>query len=88
MLAGCAWYLSKLVKHQKDAWVSFTNLQAEMSDANKRSAEILAFLKLTFNKDFAKKVEDVIRIKENTPPTVKILCDDGKWHDLPEDRGF
>ncbi len=88
LIAGCAWYLSKLVKYQKDAWIVSANLDAELSDANKKADEILAFLKLTFNKDFAKKVEDVIHIRENIPATVKVLCDDGKYHDLPEDRGF
>ncbi len=86
--AASAWFLYKLVRYQKDAWIVSSNLHAELSDANKKAEEIMAFLKLTFNKDFAKKVEDVIHIKEGMPPTVKVLCDDGKYHDLPEDRGF
>ena len=88
LIAGCAWYLSKIMKFQKDSWVSFANLHAEMSDVNKQIKEIHAFLKLTFNKKFADKVEDMIHIKENIPATVRVLCDDNKWHDLPEDKGF
>lgn len=88
LLAGCAWYLSKIMRFQKDSWISFTNLHAELSDMNKQIKEVQAFLKLTFNKKFADKVEDMIHIKENILSTVKVLCDDGKYHELPEDRGF
>jgi hypothetical protein len=88
LIAGCAWYLSKIMRFQKDSWISFTNLHAELSDMNKQIKEVQAFLKLTFNKKFADKVEDMMHIKENIPSTVRVLCDDNKWHDLPEDKGF
>ena len=88
LLAGIAWYLSRMTNYLKDVWVYFNLASKEQADTNLKLDEMLAFLKITFNKNFAEKLEDVIRAKEGLPPTVKVLCDDGKEHELPEDIGF
>ncbi len=72
----------------KELWMYYNDAAKEQADTNAKLDEMSAFLKLTFSKDFAKKVEDVIHIKENIPETVKVLCDDGKMHDLPVDVGW
>ena len=88
LLAGIAWYACKSANYLKDVWVYFNLASKEQADTNLKLDELLAFLKITFNKNFAEKLEDVIRAKEGLPPTVKVLCDDGKEHELPEDIGF
>lgn len=102
LIAGAAWFLQKMITHLgamakeqaitndylKDLWMYYNTAAKEQADTNTKLDELTAFMKLTFNKDFAKKVEDVLRIKEDIPKTVMTLCDDGKYHDLPIDRDF
>lgn len=102
LLFGIAWCGNKsvkitneILKEQRAAttslsnlWIYYSNAEKEQIDTNKKLDEVYAFLKLTFNKDFAKKIEDVMRIKENVPNTVKVRCDDGEEHELAVDDGF
>ncbi len=87
-LSVAVFLLYKILCISKDNWIFYDTMRGEYEDTNRKLDEMLAFMKLTFNKDFAKKVEDVIRIKENIPTTVKIRCDDGLEHELPVDHGF
>ena len=88
LLAGIAYFLYKILAVLKDHWIFYDNMRGEYEETNKKMDDVLSFLKLTFNKDFAKKVEDVINIKENIPQTVRRMCDDGEYHEVPIDHGW
>jgi hypothetical protein len=88
LLAGIAWYAHKLVELKKKEWISNEYMRGEAESLNRKLVEIHDFLKLTFNKDFAAKVEDIIKIKESTPATTKRMCDDGQYHEVAIDHGW
>ena len=102
LLGGAVWflhklnlYLSALAKEQadtnaqlKDLWMYYETAGKEQADTNKKLDELIVLFRGTFSKEFKDKFEDFVKIKENIPQTVKVLCDDGKYHDLPIDRDF
>lgn len=100
--AGAVWYLRKISEYTfklcgeqavtngylKDLWLYYENAAKEQVDTNKKLDELVALFRTTFTEKYAAKLDDVINIKKNMPETVKVLCDDGKYHDLPVDEGF
>lgn len=72
----------------RDSWIFYDNIFDELRTTNKKSDEVLAFLKLTFNRNFAQKIEDVMRIKSGAPQTIRRVCADGEEHEVPIDAGF
>jgi hypothetical protein len=88
LLAGIAWFLHKILKLNEQEWVVSQLIRGALEDNNAKMAEMVSFFKVTFNKDFAAKIEDIVRIKENAPATVRRLCDDGEYHEVPIDKGW
>lgn len=90
--AVCAYFAWKIYRVLCDSWVFYDNLLKETQDMNKdiceKMNEMLAFAKLTFNQDFAKRLEETIKGKYNTTPTTMVLCDDGKERELPIEHGW
>jgi len=88
LLGAAVYYLRKNYIASCDAWVFYDNLRGEAEETNKKLDELIAFFKLTFNKEFAQRVEDIIKIKNGTPATTEIIGMDGKPYVVPVDIGW
>ena len=88
LLGVAVYYLRKNYIASCDAWIFYDNLRGEAEDMNKKLTELNAFMKLTFNKKFAERVEDIIKIKNGTPATTEIIGMDGKPYVVPVDQGY
>jgi len=71
-----------------DTWIPYENINSEIERSNAKFDELMAFMKTTFNNEFAKKVEDIMRVKAGMPQTTKIKGDDGNEYEVPVDPGW
>ena len=76
------------VKSYKSRWLDSETAAIASKETNEKLDAILAFMKTTFNKEFAAKVEDLIRMENPKGQTMRRLCDDGETHEVPIDPGW
>ena len=76
------------VKSYNSRWLDSETAAIASKETNEKLDEILAFMKTTFNKEFASKVEDLIRMDHGRPSTMRKICDDGEVHEVPIDLGW
>jgi hypothetical protein len=87
-LGAIAYFAYKIYKSISKTWVLGELIKEEVDKSNRNWETLFAQWKLTFDREFAKRMEDIIKGKYESIPTVKMVCDDGVERELPIEQGW
>jgi hypothetical protein len=87
-LGAIAYFAWKNQKSVSKYWILGEQVNEELRRNNANWETLFSQWKLTFDREFAKRIEDIIKGKYESIPTVKMVCDDGVERELPIEQGW